>query len=73
MSTYAYKGKGGERGRVGKSVIRYVRTKWMAPDKCYGIFFVQCSGQVHYSITAAMENVVVFFHHDYDYFILCDN
>ena len=32
---------------VEKSVIRYVRTKWMAPDKCCGIFFVHCSGQVH--------------------------
>ena len=47
MNTYAYKGKGGERGRAGKSIIRYVRTKWMAPDKCYGIFFVHCSDQVH--------------------------
>ena len=32
---------------VEKSVIRYVRTKWMAPDKCSGIFFVHWSGQVH--------------------------
>ena len=23
-----------------KSVIRYERTKWMAPEKCCGIFFV---------------------------------
>ena len=35
-----------ERG-VKKSVIRYVRTKWMAPDKCCGILFVHWSGQVH--------------------------
>ena len=29
------------RGREAeKSVIRYVRTKWMAPNKCCGIFFV---------------------------------
>ena len=29
---------------VEKSVIRYVRTKWMAPNKCCGIFFVRWSG-----------------------------
>ena len=28
------------------SVIRYVRTKWMALEKC-GIFFVHWSDQVH--------------------------
>ena len=32
---------------IEKSVIRYVRTKWMAPDKCCGIFFVHWSGQIH--------------------------
>ena len=36
------------RGRgVEKLVIKYVRTIWMAPNKCCGIFFVYCSGQVH--------------------------
>ena len=36
------------RGRgVEKSVIRYVRTKWIAPNKCCGILFVHWSGQVH--------------------------
>ena len=38
----------------------YIRTKWIAQNKC-GIFFVCCFGQVHYSITASKENVVVFF------------
>ena len=42
MSTYAYKGRG-----VKKSVIRYVLTKWMAPDKCFGTLFVHWSNQVH--------------------------
>ena len=35
-----------ERG-VEKSVIRYVRTSWMVSSKCYEIFFVHWSGQVH--------------------------
>ena len=61
-----------ERG-VEKSVLRCVRTKWMAPNKCCGIFCVQWYSQVHYSITASKENAVVFFHHKYDNFILCDN
>ena len=30
-----------------KKVIRYVRTKWMAQDKCGGTFSEHCSGQVH--------------------------
>ena len=34
-------------GGVEKSVIKYVRTKWMAPNKYCGIFFVHWSGQVH--------------------------
>ena len=54
MRTYAYKGKG-----VEKSVIRFVRTKWMTPNKCSGMLFAHWSGQV--------RNVVVFFHHNYDY------
>ena len=58
---------------VKKSVLRYVRTKWMAPNKCCEIFFVHWSSQVHLSITASKENVIVFFHHNYDYFIRCDN
>ena len=57
---------------VEKSVIRYVRTKWMAPNKCFGIFVVHWF-VVYQSITARKENVVVFFHHNYNYFILCDN
>ena len=36
-----------ERGGVEKSVIKYVRTKWMAPNKHCGMFFVHCSCQVH--------------------------
>ena len=36
------------RGReIEKSVIRYVRTKWMAPDKCFGIFL--CIGPAKYT------------------------
>ena len=68
MRTYAYKGKG-----VEESVIRYVCTKRMAPDYCCGIFFVYWSDQVDQSITAIKENVVVIFHHNHDYFILCNN
>ena len=34
-------------GGVEKSVIRYVRTKWMDANKCCGIFFVRWFGQVH--------------------------
>ena len=48
------------------SVIRYVRTKQMVPNKCCGIFFVQWFSQVHQSINASKQNVVVFFHHNYD-------
>ena len=34
-------------GGVDKSVMRYIRTKWMASNKCYRIIFVQWFGQVH--------------------------
>ena len=44
MHTYAYKEEGG----VEKSVLRYVRTKWMAPNKCCGIFFL-CIGPAKYT------------------------
>ena len=37
------------RGRgVEKSVLRYVHTKWMAPNKCCGIFFL-CIGPAKYT------------------------
>ena len=37
------------RGRgVEKLVLRYVRTKWMAPNKCCGIFFL-CIGPAKYN------------------------
>ena len=68
MCTCPYRESG-----VEKLVIRYVRTKWMAPNKCCGTFFVHWFGQVYQSITASKKNVIVFFHHNYDYFILCDN
>ena len=58
---------------VERSVIRYVRTKWMAPSKFCGMFLMRWFGQAHKSITASKEYVVVFFHHNYDYFILCYN
>ena len=35
------------RRELEKLVIRYVRTKWMTPDKCCGIFFVHWPGQVY--------------------------
>ena len=60
----AFKGRG-----VEKQVIRYVRTKRLVPSKFCGIFSVYWFGQVHQSITARKENVVVFCHHNYDYFI----
>ena len=41
--------QGGE--EVEKSVLRYVRTKWMAPKKCCGIFFV-CIGPAKYTIAS---------------------
>ena len=59
MCTGAYWGRG---EGVEKSVIRYVRTKWMALNKCCGRFFVHCFSQVHLSFTASKENGVVFFH-----------
>ena len=58
---------------VEKSVTRYVRTKWITRNKCCGIFFVYWFGQVHKSITTSKKNVVIFFHHNYDCFILCNN
>ena len=42
MPTCAYKREGAE-----KLEIRYVQTKWMAPKKYCGIFFVHWFGQVH--------------------------
>ena len=54
-------------------VHTHVSTKQIAPNKCCGIFFAHWFGQVHWSINVSKENVVVFFHHNYDYFILCDN
>ena len=39
---YAYKREGDR-----KLVLRYVRTRWMTPNKCCGIFFVHSYGQVH--------------------------
>ena len=45
-----------QRGRgVEKLVIRYVSTKWMAPNKCCGIFFVPCSGQYTRASVPARE------------------
>ena len=37
------------------SDIRYVRTKWVVPNKCCGIFFVHWFDQGHQSITASKE------------------
>ena len=42
LFTRAYR----ERG-VEKSIIGYVRTKWMAPNKFCEIFFLHWFGQVH--------------------------
>ena len=56
MRTYAYKGERGKRdGRRGgwegggeTLVLRYVHTKWMAPNKCCGIFIL-CIGLAKYT------------------------
>ena len=29
----------GDAGKVEKTVVRSASTKWMAPNKCHGIFF----------------------------------
>ena len=50
MCTGGYSGRG-----VEKLIIRYVRTKWIAPNKFCEIFFVYWFGQVHYSITASKK------------------
>ena len=55
-----------------KLVIRCVRIKWMAANKFRGVLFVHWFGQVHYSITSSQESVV-YFHDNYDCFILCDD
>ena len=68
MRTYVDKGEG-----VEIFVIRYVRTKWMAPNKSCRIFVMHRSGQVYMSITGSKENVAFLFCHNCDYFILCDN
>ena len=52
MFTGAYR----ERG-VEKLVIRYLRTKSMAPNKFCWIFFVHWFSKVHYSVTASNKNV----------------
>ena len=33
-------------GRIEKLIIRSTHTKWIAPNKCHGVFFVHWSGQV---------------------------
>ena len=65
MRPYPYKGN-----RVEKLVIRYVHSKSMIPSKRCGLFSVHRFGQVDYNITTSEEIVLVFFHHNYDYFIL---
>ena len=40
-----------------KSVLRYVRTKWISTNKCCGKFFMYWSDEVHQSVTASKENV----------------
>ena len=47
------------------SVIRYVRTKWAAANKCCGVFLTHWFGQVHLGITASKENTVAFFQFKY--------
>ena len=43
----------------------------MVPNKCCGTIFVHWFRQVHYSITASKENVVVFFQFEYAEFSGC--
>ena len=40
---------------VEKSVIRYLRTKWIAPNKFCEIFFIHWFSQIHQSITASKK------------------
>ena len=56
LSTYATRGMNGviqnvyrcvQREGFKKSVIRYVRTKWTVPNRCYGIFL--CIGLAKYT------------------------
>ena len=54
--------RGRERGGGGveKLVIRYVRTTWMAPNKCCENFFVHWSGQVHSRASAPARKMSFF-------------
>ena len=53
--------------RAGGEGDEKVLTKWMAPIKSFGVFFVHCFGKVYYRITVSKKNLVAFFHHNYDY------
>ena len=55
MRTYTYKGEG-----VEKLVLRYVCTKWMAPNKCCGIFFV-CIGLAKYTKASSPARKMLLF------------
>ena len=55
ISTGAYRGRGAE-----KLVIRYVRTKWIAPIKFCGIFFVHWFGQVFRASSLARKMSLLF-------------
>ena len=55
MSAYASKGEG-----VEKLVLRYVRTKCMAPNKCCGIFFL-CIGMAKYTKASPPARKVLMF------------
>ena len=68
MCTGAYRGRG-----VEKSVIRNVFTEWIAPNKFCRLFFCALFRPSALEHHRQQKNVVVFFHHNYDYFILCDN
>ena len=63
------RGRGGGGGGGEKSVIRYVRNKWIPQDNCCKILVAYWSRQVHKSITVTKENVAVFFHQNFAYLL----
>ena len=58
---------------VEKLVIRYVRTKWINKQTLWNIFCALFRPSTLEKWTRWTKNVAVFFHHNYDYFILCNN
>ena len=68
MRKFAHKWEG-----VEKLVLSYVRTKWMALDKCCDIFFCELVRSSTLKHHRQQLKCRCFLHHNYDHFILCDN